>query len=240
MFPPRFHHKKTPFQVHKTQALSIKHLVLGCLEGVFALGQVYVLVSRVTDPQNFSLVGIPPRDLIEDLAQALLREGIDVDSFFEKACQVSGEWKYEHSKARLVDRIEQKFSHERSVPLRFRTLDECLNPQPDAHVVFQRLLDWIDRCDVASQTGAPRPAFQTNSGEQIFPSDDDPWWLTDISRRLTHDAKQEGDEDGPATEGEEEGEQREVTDEDPVSEAEQVSTAVSSRPVVNAAWNRRA
>ena len=26
--------------VHKTQALSIKHLVLGCLEGVFALGQV--------------------------------------------------------------------------------------------------------------------------------------------------------------------------------------------------------
>ena len=30
--------------VHKTQALSIKHLVLGCLEGVFAPGQVYVLV----------------------------------------------------------------------------------------------------------------------------------------------------------------------------------------------------
>ena len=33
--------------VHKTQTLSIKHLVLGCLEGVFALGQVYVLMSRV-------------------------------------------------------------------------------------------------------------------------------------------------------------------------------------------------
>lgn len=29
--------------VHKTQALSIKHLVLGRLEGVFALGQIYVL-----------------------------------------------------------------------------------------------------------------------------------------------------------------------------------------------------
>ena len=28
--------------VHKTQALSIKHLVLGCLEGVFALGQVLI------------------------------------------------------------------------------------------------------------------------------------------------------------------------------------------------------
>ena len=231
--------KKPPIQVHKTQALSIKHLVLGCLEGVFALGQVYVLVSRVTDPQNFSLVGIPPRDLVEDLAQALLREGIDVDSFFEKACQVSGEWKYDRSKARLVDRIEQKFSHERSVPLRFRTLVECLNPQPDAHVVFQRLLDWIDRCDLASQTGAPRPAFQTISGEQIFPSDDDPWWLTDISRRLSTDAKREGDEDGPATEGEEEGEQGEVTDEDPVSESEQVGTVVSSAQKVPPAWSRR-
>ena len=238
-FSSRFDCKKPPIQVHKTQALSIKHLVLGCLEGVFALGQVYVLVSRVTDPQNFTLVGIPPRDLIEDLAQALLREGIDVDSFFEKACQVSGEWKYDHSKARLVDRIEQRFSHERSVPLRFRTLVECLNPQPDAHVVFQRLLDWIDRCDLASQTGAPRPAFQTISGEQIFPSDDDPWWLTDISRRLSTDAKREGDEDGPATEGEEEGEQGEVTDEDPVSESEQVGTAVSSQQKMDLPWSRR-
>ena len=167
------------------------------------MGQVYVLVSRVTDPQNFLLVGIPPRDLIEDLAQALLRQGIDVDALFEKACQVTSDWKYDHSKVGLVDRIEQKFSHERTVPLRFRTLAECLNPQPEAHVVFQRLLDWIDRCDVASQTGAPKPSFQTVNGEPIFPEDDDPWWLTDISRRLTDDAKQDGDEDGPATEGEE-------------------------------------
>ena len=43
----RFQRKKTlTLQVHKTQALSIKHLVLGCLEGVFALGQVYVLVPK--------------------------------------------------------------------------------------------------------------------------------------------------------------------------------------------------
>ena len=96
--------------------------MLGWVEGVFALGQVYVLVSRVTDPKNFSLVGIPPRDLVEDLAQALLHVGIDVDSFFEKACQVSGEWKYDRSQARVLTRIQQKFSHERAVPLRFRTL----------------------------------------------------------------------------------------------------------------------
>ena len=37
------------------QALSIRHLVLGCLEGVFAVGHVYVLVSRVADPSNFAL-----------------------------------------------------------------------------------------------------------------------------------------------------------------------------------------
>ena len=51
------HHDETITSVHKTQALSIKHLVLGSLEGVFALGQVYVLISRVTDPLNFCLIG---------------------------------------------------------------------------------------------------------------------------------------------------------------------------------------
>ena len=200
------------------------------------VSQVPRSVSRVTDPKNFSLVGIPPRDLIEDLAQALLREGIDVDAFFEKACQVTADWKYDRCKARLVDRIEQKFSNERMVPLRFRSLAECLNPQPEAHVVFQRLLDWIDRCDVASQTGAPKPAFQTIDGEPIFPEDDDPWWLTDISRRLTDDAKQDGDEDGPATEGEEEAEQREISDDDPLSDPEQQVSASSREPAV--AWRR--
>ena len=204
--------------------------------------QVYVLVSRVTDPKNFSLVGIPPRDLVEDLAQALLRANIDVDAFFEKACQVTADWKYERSMAKVVDRIQQKFSNERSVPLRFRTLAQSLNPQPEAHVVFQRLLDWIDRCDVASQTGEPKPLFQTVGGEPIFPEDDDPWWLTDISRRLADDAKQDGDEDGPATEGEDEAEQREVSDEDPVSEPEQhvSASSSSSQHELHLAWGRSA
>ena len=116
-------------------------MVLGCLEGVFALGQVYVLVSRVTDPKNFSLVGIPPRDLIEDLAQELLRQGIDVDAFFEKACQVTADWKYERSMAKVVDRIQQKFCNERTVPLKFRTLAEVLNPQPEALVIILRVVE---------------------------------------------------------------------------------------------------
>ena len=100
-------------------------------------------------------------------------------------------------------------------------------------------MDWIDRCDLASQSGAPKPEFQTTSGEPIFPENEEPWWLTDISRRLSADAKREGDEDGPATEGEEEGEQGEVTDEDPVSESEPVGTAASSQQKRDPAWNRR-
>ena len=46
-----------PSEVHKTQALSIKHVVRGCLEGVFAMGQVYVLISRVVDPRHLELIG---------------------------------------------------------------------------------------------------------------------------------------------------------------------------------------
>ena len=72
--------------VHKTQALSIKHQVIGCLEGVFAHGQLYVLISRVTDPRNFHLIGVPPKDMLEEVAAALIAQGIDVDEFFEKAC----------------------------------------------------------------------------------------------------------------------------------------------------------
>ena len=100
-----------------------------------------MLVSRVTDPKNFSLVGIPPRDLIEDLAQELLRQGIDVDAFFEKACQVTADWKYERSMAKVVDRIQQKFCNERTVPLKFRTLAEVLNPQPEALVIILRVVE---------------------------------------------------------------------------------------------------
>ena len=84
-------------------------------------------------------------------------------------------------------------------------------------VVIKKLLDWIDRCDIASQTGAPKPAFETLDGEAIFPEDDDPWWLLEIQKRKLEEEELVGDEDGPPSEEEM---QAEVSDEDPVSETE--------------------
>ena len=123
---------------HKSQSLSIKHQLIGSLEGIFALGQAYVFFSRTTDPQKTMLVGVPPKDIVQDLAQALIAKGIDVDQYFEDACTVTGDWEYDRSKAKVVDRFQQRYNHERSIPLRRRSLSECLNAQPEAHV-FQWL-----------------------------------------------------------------------------------------------------
>ena len=81
--------------IHKTQALSIKHLVIGCLEGVFAMGQVYVLVSRCTDPLNSPLVVLPPKDFWEAVAQSWLAAGFNVDDCWRRACSVTNEWVYD-------------------------------------------------------------------------------------------------------------------------------------------------
>ena len=148
------------------------------------MGQVYVLVSRVTDPQNFVLVGVPPKDLLEDIAAALLGQGVDVDEYFEDARSVTREWVYDREAARPRDRIKGKFNSEHALPVKLKALDELLNPQPDAQVVIHRLLDWMDRIDLATQTGDPRPPFKTADGEDIFPDNDSPWWLTDVSRRV--------------------------------------------------------
>ena len=151
---------------------------------------------------------------------------------------MTGDWKYDRSKLRLKDRIDQKYNHERSVPLKFRTLTETLNPQPDAHVVFQRLLDFIERCDVASQLGLPRPEFKTLDGEAIFPEDDEPWWLTEVSKRISAEDRR-GDEDGPVTDDEGEEEKKEVSDEDPLSEPECVVESSGQCHDAIVAWPRQ-
>ena len=182
--------------IHKTQALSIAHLVLGCLEGVFALGQVYVLFSRVTIPQNCQLVGIPPKDLIDEVADALRAAGFDVDTCFKRAAAVTGEWVYTPGDGPVSHRIVPKRSAERNIPLKCRTLAEVLTPQPQASAVIRNLLGWIDRVDTASQCGTSRPPFSTLEGNDIFPAD--PWWLTDVQKRVVlEEEPTPGDEDGP-------------------------------------------
>ena len=222
--------------------------MIGVLEGVFAIGQVYVLVSRVTDPKNFLLCGLPPKDLWEEVAEAWGRAGLNIADCWKRACAVTNEWVYDHQPDKpLKSRIQQRLTTERGIPLKNRTLAETLDPQPEASVVFKRLLDggwywgamiplkrerkcvvpyesipvqdWIDRVDFASQHGQPRPSFETVDGEPIFPEGDDPWWLTDVSRRVMNEdeKKVEADEDGPTSDLEEE-KQGEVSDSDAESE----------------------
>ena len=85
-----------------------------------------------------------------------------------------------------------------------KTLTEVLNPQPIASDVLLRLLAFIDRVDVASQNGSPRPDFVAEDGEDIFPPAGGPnekWWLTELSRRKEEErvARDELLEEGPVS-----------------------------------------
>ena len=209
---------------HKTQALSIPHRVYGSLEGVFATGQVYVLVSRVTDPANFCLVGVPPADLVDEVFEAVRAAGLDAEAWLRRAVDVTGEWVLGPPGASPRDRLEPKFVSETLAPVRLRALAEVLDPQPEAKAVYAALLAWIERADRAAQAGGPRPAFATAWGGEIFP--DEPWWLTVHQRRAQEAQKAEekaeqGDEDGPPSEEEEPADHL-AEDSDPMSEVSDV------------------
>ena len=164
-----------------------------------------MLISRSTDPANVVLIGVPPRDLVEDVARGVYAAGLDVDEFFRRACSVTNEWEYKPENLGHVNRIQQRrfTEKEKSVPLTWRTLAECLDPQPRARVVIKDLLEYIDRCDAASMVeGAPKPPFCTTDGSPIFP-EGEKWWLTDLSIRKAEQAAARGDEDGPPSEIEE-------------------------------------
>ena len=115
---------------------------------------------------------------MRDIAEAL---GHMRSVVFNKCVSVSGERTY-YDDAR---RFEQVYQKERSIPMRHKTLEETLNPQPAASRVLMKLLGWIDRADVASQCDFPRPPFLAQDGSSIFPADDEPdgrWWLTELSK----------------------------------------------------------
>ena len=167
--------------------MTIRHDVNGCLEGVFAHGQVYVLVSRVTEPTHFCAIGVPPADLLEDVARAWKKAGFDVDTCFHFAAAVTDDWCYKRAKAgedpcnNVAARFTTKREGARRVPLRAKTLAQILNPQPETADVLHGLLDWIQRADLAAQRGDPRPDIQRADGAPLFPNSD--WWLTELERR---------------------------------------------------------
>ena len=130
--------------IHKVQSLTIYITVQGCLEGVFALGQIYVLNSRVTDPENFQLVGMPPEDLLEEVARAWKEAGKDVNDCFARAAEVTKEWVYTPAPlwqdpcAHVRRRFTPSGEEERRVPLQLKTLAAVLNPQPAAAEVRKK------------------------------------------------------------------------------------------------------
>ena len=89
--------------------------------------EVYVLISRVTDPQNLMLTGLPPKDLWEDISQLWLRAGINIDDAWKRACSVTNEWVYEPGPGPLRSRIRQRIMHERSIPLKNRSGYTCIS-----------------------------------------------------------------------------------------------------------------
>ena len=137
----------------------------------------------------------------------------------------------------MLDRFQQKYVKERSIPLKHKWVSEVLNPQPEATVVIQKVLRWIERVDAASRSGTPKPPFVDEEGRDIFP--EGPWWLTDVNLRhqQNKDDKTAADvdvEDGPASENEEEEQGlpgREESDEDPLSGAEEEAPANSINPL---------
>ena len=148
-------------------------------------------------------MGLPPADLLEDVEDALRVAGFDVVDSFRRAVSVTGDFIYNPQGGECIrDRIKPKHQTERTIPVRLRTLKQCLDPQPKARDVIHKLLDWIDRCDQASQRGVQRPTFVTVEGESIFPEDEDnKWWLTELQRRSDEEEEPPpGDEDGPPSE----------------------------------------
>ena len=195
--------------IHKCQSLTIRDEVYGCLEGVFAHGQVYVLWSRVTQPHNFHLVGIPPADLLEEVGEAWRQAGLDVDECFAAAVKVSNDWEYIPSKAgsdptqNVQSRMRAKYDHLRRVPLRLRSTDAMLDPQPTTASVLKEILHWIDEEDWASQREPSlrdQGAYNPNHILQILEETPDNWWLTEFERRTR---SQSGTDAAPMPESEE-------------------------------------
>ena len=163
---------------------------------MFALGQLYVLWSRVTDPTLFHAVGLPPADLLDDVAKAWAGAGLDVNVCFRAAVDVTGERSYTDAPTgvdpcvSVRSRLKQVRQEEARVKLQLFTLTEILNPQPRAADVVHALLAWVDAADRASQEHREAPPFEREDGSPIFPEGEE-WWLTEISKRRMPDSSKD-------------------------------------------------
>ena len=96
------------------------------------------MVSRVTDPNNFHLVGVPPKDLVEPVHRALYAAGVrNPGSWFDGCTGVSDEWELRETQDDYSERFRQKRLAERTIPMKHRTLEEALNPQLAASMVME-------------------------------------------------------------------------------------------------------
>eukprot|EP00662_Eupelagonemidae_sp_cell21_P030375 gene30375-19230_t len=172
----------------------------GCAGGnVAPAGQIYVVVSRATSPQGFTAIGIPPADLLDEVAARWRDEGLDVDAMFSAAASVGGMYDYDADAgvtylerfSPATERGKRKgYSEGRGCLLRgvggmgararggiraslhrLRELRECVQPQPEYTAYTRRIVEWVARGDGETLDAAfPRPPV----GE---------WWRTMKSQR---------------------------------------------------------
>ena len=130
------------------------------------------------DPKNFELLGVPPIDLLEQVCMAWREAGLDFVECLRKCVTVTKEFKYVEGQSLIKDRIAPRKINEQMVPVQNKPLAAILDPQPKCSAVLHKLLSWIDDCDLASQSGKPKPECVDKEGQPIVPIEDDNlWWL---------------------------------------------------------------
>ena len=76
------------------------------------------------------MIGLPPVDLIDDVALALREAGYTPTKCFEQWLDVTKEFVYSEKEDRLRDRFKPKRIDTKTIPVRNKPLAETLNPQP--------------------------------------------------------------------------------------------------------------
>ncbi len=94
--------------------------------------------GRVTDPRNFALVGVPPKDLMEEVALAWRQAGLDPVECLRKCTMVTTEFVYDEQEPSFQRRLKPKESKSKALPVRHRSLPEVLDPQVDVFLLFRR------------------------------------------------------------------------------------------------------